>query len=243
MARLTKDQIIEKINTLTEKLNRLEERWERKQIKMEKEFQKDIARCPYEQICMAGNYTVTEEMLRKHHEFDKQFEQKLYEESVQKAEDDIEELKSRLNCLMVKELEANTYAELRKPIPELVKAVRCLVQNWIDFEKHQPEHMRYYSTMQEKFLMEFVVMPISEEITIRSFYKIGKISRFTEPMIRYGKIDIFCFNDEGKHCHLYATVVCGHQRTNEHGTTFDVRPHLLRLAVTTLQLLYAHYIT
>ena len=43
MARLTKDQIIEKINTLTEKLNRLEERWERKQIKMEKEFQKDLA--------------------------------------------------------------------------------------------------------------------------------------------------------------------------------------------------------
>lgn len=226
MARLTKEQIVEKINALTDKLNRLEERWERKQVKMEKEFQKDLARCPYEQICMAGNYIVTKEMLRKHYEFDKQFEREQYEESVQKAEDDIDELKSRLECMMVKEAEVNTYAEIRKPIPELVVAVRALVQDWIDQEKKNPEYMRYYSTMSEEMLNKFVVMPIAEEITCRCYYKIGKIEKFTEPCVRYGKIDIYCFNKEKQHCRLYATVVCGHQRTNEHGTTFDVRPHI-----------------
>lgn len=231
MARLTKEQIVSKINALTEKLNRLEERWERKQIKMEKEFQKNLARCPYEQVCMVGNYTVTEEMLRKHYEFDKKFELEQYEDSVQRAKDDIDELESRLNCMMVKEAEVNTYAELRKPIPELVVAVRTLVQNWIDYEKRHPECMQYYSTMSEEMLNDFVVMPIAENVTLRCYYRIGKIASFSKPTITYGKIDIYCFNAENEQCHLFATIVYGHQRTNAYGTTFAVRPHIRTLTV------------
>lgn len=227
MARLTKEQIVEKINALTDKLNRLEERWERKQVKMEKEFQKDLARCPYEEVYYAGGSgIVTEELLRKHYEFDKQFEKEQYEESVQKAKDDIDKLESRLNCMMIKELEVNTYAELRRPIPELVVAVRTLVQDWIDYEKRHPECMQYYSTMSEEMLNDFVVIPIAENITMRCYYKIGKIASFSKPTITYGKIDIYCWNAEKERCHLYATIVYGYQRTNAYGTTFDVRPHI-----------------
>lgn len=230
MARLTKEQIVSKINALTEKLNRLEERWERKQIKMEKEFQENLARCPYEEVYYAGGSgIVTEDMLRKHYDFDKKFELEQYEDSVQKAKDDIDELESRLNCMMVKEAEVKTYAELRKPIPELVVAVRTLVQNWIDYEKRHPECMQYYSTMSEEMLNDFVVMPIAENVTLRCYYRIGKIASFSKPTITYGKIDIYCFNAENERCHLFATIVYGHQRTNAYGTTFDVRPHIRTL--------------
>lgn len=227
MARLTKEQIVEKINQLNEKLNRLDAAYARKLEKIEKDLQKELKKVPYEVVSMVGiPYMVTEEVARKNSNFDREFADKNYEESVQRCKDDIASLESRLPVIALKECEINAYEEMRQPPKELVEAFREIVNEWIADELTKPEEMRYYATFTEEELEKWVICEMAKEVAFRVFPVIGKIHHFTTPNFIYGKIDIYCSNEAGDSCHLTATIVHGHYRTNQHNTTFKVRPHI-----------------
>lgn len=227
MARLTKEQIVEKINQLNEKLNKLDAAYARKLEKIEKDLQKELKKVPYEFKTMVGaSYMVTEDLARKHSDIERQIADENYEESVQRCKDDIASLESRLPVIALRENEINTYEEMRQPPQGLIDAFREIVNEWIADELTKPEYMRYYATLTEKQLNEWVICEMAKEVAFRVFPVIGKINKFTTPDFKYGKIDIYCSNEAGDSCHLTATIVHGHYRTNQHNTTFKVRPHI-----------------
>lgn len=226
MAKLTKEQYIEKINSLNEKYERIELRHSKKLLSIDKEFEKNLKKCPYEESCIGGTVMVTEELLRKHREFDIKCADSDYEESMKLNRWAIMNAQEQLDKILAKENKEATYKERSTPIPELLNEIKGIVDEWAANESSLDDTHKYYSKMDDNERMNFVIKPLAEDITYRAFNIIGKMKRFSEINFIYGKVDMYCFNENGSSCHLYATIVNGHERTNSYGTTFDVRPHI-----------------
>lgn len=229
MAKLTKEQYLEKIDSLNEKYERIESRYIKKLDKIKKEYDKNLSRVPYEQECVGGTRKITREDLDRHYQFDLKHTEEEYKDSMNRNRWSIMNAREQLDKIVIKEQKLASYKELSTPIPELVNEIKKIVEGWVESEKSIPENRRYYSKLDEKGLMNFVILPLAENITYRCSVTIGKMKSFSEIKFIYGEVDVFTYNENGSSCHLYATIVSRHSRTNSYGTTFDVRPHIRTL--------------
>ena len=238
MARLTKEQIVEKINAIEEKKERFGQRYAKKLAKLESDFQKELKKVPYEMkitplvASITGKLTkvIDEAEARRLYEIELGWAKSEYDESMEKADRDIKHLKRDYDEICVKEANSASWKEMRTPIDSLVAEVKRVVDCWVESEKkaiqRDANEIPYYSMMSESQLLDWVVIPIAEEITYRCYTKIGKIASFTKLSFIYGKVDIVCFNEKRESCSLWATSVKGHYRTSVNGKGFFIRPHV-----------------
>ena len=223
---MTKEQYLEKLDSLNSKYETIELQYSKKLKKIEADYQKNLTKVPYTKNGVSGTFTVTKEWLDNMHAFDLELAKTNYEESLLRNKENIKKVEKQLDKLLEKEQNLFSIKEMRTPIPELVSSIKDIVHHWVENEQNLPEDRRYYSLLDEDHLMNLVVLPIAENITFRCFTKIGKIKSFSRIHFVHGEVDMFASNDNGDSCHLYSTVVCGHLRTNYNGKTFEVRPHI-----------------
>lgn len=229
MAKLTKEQYIEKINDLTEKFSRINERFTKKFAKIEKEYREELEKVPYDMACIGGFRRIEKEDVERHYKIEMEIATQDYEDSLKKNRWSIQTAQSQLDKIIAKENKEATYKEMSTPLPQLVNEIKKIVDGWVESEKNLDDKFKYYSKMKPEELMNFVILPLAEDITYRSYQIIGKINSFSQINFTYGEVDMFTYNENKTPCHLYATVVSGHSRTNWHGTTYNVKPHIRTL--------------
>lgn len=223
---MTKEQYLEKLDSLNSKYETIELQYSKKLKKIESDYQKNLSKVPYAKEGVRGTFIVDKEWLDNMHAFDLDLAKTNYEESLSRNAANIKKVEKQLDKLLEKEQNLLSTKEMRTPIPELVSSIKDIVLHWVENEQNLPENRKYYSLLDEDSLMNLIILPIAESITSRCFPKIGKIKSFSRIHFVHGEVDMFASNDNGDSCHLYSTVVCGHLRTNYNGKTFEVRPHI-----------------
>lgn len=229
MATLTKEQYIEKINTLNEKFNKIEERYAKKFEKIKKEYQEELKKVPYDMVCIGGFRRIEKEDVERHYKINMEMATQDYENSIKINRNAIRTAQTQLDKIIAKENKEATYKEMCTPIPELLDEIKKVVNGWVESEKNLDDKFKYYSKMKPEELMNFVILPLAKDITYRSYQIIGKINSFSKINFTYGEVDMVTYNENKTPCHLYSTIVCGHSRTNWRGLTFNVKPHIRTL--------------
>ena len=233
MARLTKEQCLNKINTLSDKFAVIEERYHKRLLSAEKNRDRELKKVPYPMYNpVLGTMTdVTEDTVNHWYKMDLELALMNYSDAMKRNEYELNKVKENLDKILIKENEKATQEELSTPIPELVDTLKHMFDRWAEEEIKKNDEHPYYSKLTEAQRMEYLVMPIAREITYRSYGVIGKIHHFSPIDFRYGKVDIVTYNERGSSCTLFSTIVNGHERTSCYGKVYEVKPHIRTITI------------
>lgn len=233
MARLTKEQCLEKINTLSDKFAVIEERYNKKLLKAERNRENELKKIPYQVYnpVLCKMVDVTPDTVNIGYRMDIDLALREYNDAVKRNEYDLNKVKENLDKILIKENEKATREELSTPIPELVDTLKHMFDRWANEEIKKNDEHPYYSKLTEAQRMEYLVMPIAREITYRSYGVIGKIHHFSPIDFRYGKVEMVTYNERGSSCTLLSTIVSGHERTSCYGKVYEVKPHIRTITI------------
>ena len=233
MARLTKEQCLNKINILPDKFAVIEERYHKRMLCAEKNRDRELKKVPYPMYNpVLGIMTeVTEETVNNWYEMDLKIALSDYSEAITRNENALNKVKEDLDKILIKENEKATREELSTPIPELVDTLKHMFDQWANEEIKKKDEHPYYSKLTEAQRMEYLVMPIAREITYRSYGVIGKIHHFSKIDFRYGKVEMVTYNERGSSCTLFSTIVHGHERTSCYGKVYEVNSHIRTITI------------
>ena len=114
---MTKEQYLEKLDSLNSKYETIELQYSKKLKKIESDYQKNLNKVPYTKNGVSGTFIVTKEWLDNMHAFDLELAKTNYEESLLRNNENIKKVEKQLDKLLEKEQSLLSIKEMRTPIP------------------------------------------------------------------------------------------------------------------------------
>lgn len=227
MARLTKEQIVSKLEKLNKQLSKLDSNLEKELSKVEKDLANELKKVPYLVTPLVGQpYTVTKEDVIQQSELLKSSLLDDYDWSVKKCRENINSLTNALSTIE----EDVSIMNAAYPSESLINAFRKVVAGWIKDEQRDANSNKFYSLLSESELENDIILPMAQGVSTRAYPVIGNVASFSEPQFRNGNVDIYCSNAKGDTCHL--TTVFVHSHTRDCGAKTVSVHHHFRTIVT-----------
>lgn len=225
MAAKTLEEMVAKVTELEEKKAKAAQKHQKQLDKINKQFDDEMKKVPYEREGVEGTFTVDADRVAYERDFRIKWLIRDFESNTRNLNTKIDNLKKRIykiqNAPKPVEVKIN---------PNLISKIKKIVDEWVSIEREELQTKKdvkpYYTNLTEIALLEFVVKPIAQEITLRCQKTIGEIASFSKIQFCLGQVDMTCWNTEGVSVHLWATFVEGHDRTSCRGKEFSVSPHV-----------------
>jgi len=229
MAAKTVEELTAKLNELEQKKEKAEQKHQSKLDKLNKTFDEQLKKCPYEDYGCNGVFVVDAERVNAEREHQIMWLNRDHEAAIRDFDKKIFNVQKKIQKLQGEQEKENIVIN-----PKLVEEIKSIVHHWVLDEKEAIEkaikeargYNRYYTNLTAEQLMDFVIMPIAKEITVRCAKTIGNIESFSRVNFQWGKVFMTCWNAEGISVDLWATFVHEHSRTSCKGVEFEVGNHV-----------------
>jgi hypothetical protein len=229
MAAKTVEELTAKLSELEQKKAKAEQKHQIKLDKLNKSFEEQLKKCPYEEEGCFGVFVVDAEKVNADREHQIKWLNRDHEAAMRDLDKKIFNVQTKIQKLQGEQNKENIVINQK-----LVEEIKSIVHRWVFDEKEAiekaikegKEYHRYYTDLTAQQLMDYVIMPIAKEITVRCAKTIGNIESFSKINFKWGKVFMTCWNADGISVDLWATFVHEHSRTSCKGVEFEVGNHV-----------------